>query len=212
MSFTQANRRIRITTPLGTDKLLLSKFKSIEELGKPFEYHAELLSESDTIALDGLLGQRVGVELDLADGATRHFDAFASRFSLLDRHGDLSRYHVVLRPWLWFLNLTTDCRIYQNLSTPAILKEVFDENGFSDYELRLSNSYRTREYCVQYRESDFNFVSRLMEEEGIYYYFVHAAGKHTLVLCDNYGSHAPLAGGVLVAARADQRNCARTNV
>lgn len=202
MSFTQANRKIRITTPLGADKLLLSRFRAIEELGRPFEYQAELLSESDTIALEGLLGQRVGVELDLADGATRHFDAFVSRFSLLDRDGELFRYHAVLRPWLWFLTLTTDCRIYQNLSTPAILKEVFDENGFSDYELRLSNSYRTREYCVQYRESDFNFVSRLMEEEGIYYYFIHATGKHTLVLCDNYGSHAPLSGGAEIPYQA----------
>ncbi|MEJ2693404.1 MAG: type VI secretion system tip protein TssI/VgrG [Candidatus Thiodiazotropha sp.] len=195
MSFTQTNRQIRISTPLGADKLLLSSFYANETLGRVSVYHAELLSEDASIALEHLLGQRVGIELDLADGGSRYFDAFVSRFTQIGESGNLARYHAVLHPWLWFLTRTSDCRIYQNLDAPAILKEVFDENGFSDYQFNLSNSYRTREYCVQYRETDFNFVSRLMEEEGIYYFFSHEAGKHTLVLCDNYGSHAPLAGG-----------------
>jgi type VI secretion system secreted protein VgrG len=191
MSFTQANRQLRISTPLGKDKLLLAGLKGSEALGRLFEYHAELLSDSGDIALENLLGQRVAIELDLADGGKRHINAFVSLFTQIGQTESHFRYHAVLHPWLWFLTLTKDCRIYQNRNTPAILKEVFDENGFNDYELRLSNSYRTREYCVQYRESDFEFVSRLMEEEGIYYYFSHAAGKHTLMLCDDYGSHTP---------------------
>ena len=195
MSFTQTNRQLRINTPLGADKLLLSSFHAKEELGRLSVFHAELLSEDASIALDDLLGQRVGIELDLADGSKRHFDAFVSRFTQIGAAGNLARYHAVLHPWLWFLTRTSDCRIYQNQNVPAILQAVFDENGFADYDLRLSDNYRTREYCVQYRESAFNFVSRLMEEEGIYYYFTHDAGKHTLVLCDNYGSHGPLPGG-----------------
>ncbi len=194
MTHTQAKRQIRITTPLGADILLLAEFHGDEELGRLFEFTIELLSEQGDIALEALLGQRVDIELDQTDAPTRRFNAFVSHFTQLDPQGEFARYEARLRPWLWFLTLTTDCRIYQNLDTPAILKAVFEENGFSDYEFRLGNSYRTREYCVQYRESDFNFVSRLMEEEGIYYFFTHAQGKHTLVLCDNYGSHQPIAG------------------
>ncbi|MEJ2455379.1 MAG: type VI secretion system tip protein TssI/VgrG [Candidatus Thiodiazotropha sp.] len=191
MSFTQANRQLGITTPLGKDKLLLASLKGSESLGQLFEYHAELLSEDGNIALEDLLGQRVAIELDLADGGKRHINAFVSLFTQIGHAESQFRYHAVLHPWLWFLTLTRDCRIYQNQNTLTILKAVFDDKGFNDYELHLSNNYRTREYCVQYRESAFEFVSRLMEEEGIYYYFSHTAGKHTLVLCDNYGSHAP---------------------
>ncbi len=191
MSFTQANRQLRITTPLGKDKLLLASLKGSECLGRLFEYHADLLSESGDIALEKLLGQCVAVELDLDDGGKRHFNAFVTLFTQTGQVESHFRYHAVLHPWLWFLTLSKDCRIHQNLTTPAILKAVFDDSGFNDYELRLNNNYRTREYCVQYRESAFEFVSRLMEEEGIYYYFSHSSAKHTLVLCDNYGSHAP---------------------
>ena len=88
-------------------------------------------------------------------------------------------------PWLWFLTRTSDCRIFQEKTVPDIIKEIFRDHGFTDFEERLSGSYRTWVYCVQYRETDFNFVSRLMEQEGIYYYFKHENGKHTLVLADS---------------------------
>jgi type VI secretion system secreted protein VgrG len=195
MSFTQTKRPIRITTPLGTDELLLKRLHGTEELGQLFHYHAEVLSERGDIALEELLGQRVDIELDLGDGARRHFNAFVSSFQQFGETGRLVRYRLELHPWLWFLQRNRDCRIYQNLTTPEILKALFEERGFGDYALRLGDDYPIREYCVQYRESDFNFVSRLMEEEGIYYYFSHAAGRHTLVLCDNYGSHKALSGG-----------------
>jgi len=198
MTFAQAHRQIRITTPLGADQLLFLKLTGRETLGRLFEYEAELLSEHDELDLESLLGQRVGIELDLADGGVRHFDAFVTGFGQLDRLGELFRYRVELRPWLWFLTLTQDCRIYQKRTVPEILREVFDEYGFSEYELRLARDYRRREYCVQYRESAFGFVSRLMEEEGIYYHFRHAPGEHTLVLCDHYGAHEPLSGGARI--------------
>jgi type VI secretion system secreted protein VgrG len=94
-------------------------------------------------------------------------------------------------PWLWFLTRTTDCRIFQEKTVPDIIKQVFGDLGFTDIEDRLSSSYRTLTYCVQYRESAFNFVSRLMEQEGIYYFFLHDNGKHTLVLCDSLSLHTP---------------------
>ncbi len=194
MSITQAKRQIRINTPLGTNKLQLASFYANENLGHLFEYHAELLSDDGAIAPDNLLGQRVDIELDLPDRSKRHFNAFVSRFTLIGESGNLCRYHAVLHPWLWFLTRTSDCRIYQHRTVPEIIKEVFDDKGFTEYEQNYGESYRTREYCVQYRETAFDFVSRLMEEEGIYYFFRHGKDKHTLVLCDNYGSHKPLQG------------------
>ncbi|MEJ2403565.1 MAG: type VI secretion system tip protein TssI/VgrG, partial [Candidatus Thiodiazotropha sp.] len=195
MSILQANRQLRIKTPLGANKLLLFQLQAVDELGRLFEYQADLLSEDDAIVLDDLLGQRVDIELGLTSGGLRHFNAFVSRFTQVGVVGDLFHYQAVLNPWPWFLTLTSDCRIYQNLTVPQILTQIFNDNGFSDFELRLSDNYRVWEYCVQFRESDFDFISRLMEEEGIYYFFNHTPGKHILVLCDEYSSHAPLSGG-----------------
>ncbi|MEJ2466318.1 MAG: type VI secretion system tip protein TssI/VgrG [Candidatus Thiodiazotropha sp.] len=194
MSITQAKRQVRIHTPLGQDKLQLASLYANENLGRLFEYHAELLSDDGAIEPDRLLGQRVDIELDLPNQSKRHFNAFVSRFTLIGESGKLCRYHALLHPWLWFLTRTSDCRIYQNMTAAEIIKAVFDDNGFTEYEENYGESYRTREYCVQYRETDFDFVSRLMEEEGIYYFFRHAKDNHTLVLCDNYGSHKPLQG------------------
>lgn len=99
-----------------------------------------------------------------------------------------------MRPWLWLLSRTSDCRIFQNLSIPQIIKQVFRDLGFSDFEDALSRPYREWEYCVQYRETSFDFVSRLMEQEGIYYFFRHEQDRHVLVLADAYGAHANVPG------------------
>ncbi len=101
---------------------------------------------------------------------------------------------MTLRPWLWLLSRTSDCRIFQNLSIPQIIKQVFRDLGFSDFEDALSRPYREWEYCVQYRETSFDFVSRLMEQEGIYYFFRHEQDRHVLVLADAYGAHATVPG------------------
>jgi type VI secretion system secreted protein VgrG len=194
MTIVQINRQLRIKTPLGRDKLLLYQLRAQETLGRLFNYQVELLSEDDTISFDDLLGKQVDIELGVTHGDIRTFNAFVSRFTQVGVRGDLFHYQAQLHPWPWFLTLTSDCRVYQNLTVPQICTEIFTDNGFSDYDLRLSNSYEPREYCVQFRETDFTFISRLMEEEGIYYYFEHTPGKHILVLCDNYSSHDPLSG------------------
>ncbi|HJR28040.1 MAG TPA: type VI secretion system tip protein VgrG, partial [Pseudomonas sp.] len=103
-------------------------------------------------------------------------------------------YQATLRPWLWLLTRTSDCRIFQNLTIPQIIKQVFRDLGFSDFEDALSRPYREWEYCVQYRETSFDFVSRLMEQEGIYYFFRHEQGRHVLVLADAYGAHTSAPG------------------
>jgi type VI secretion system secreted protein VgrG len=98
-------------------------------------------------------------------------------------------------PWLWFLTRTADCRIFQDKTAHEIILEVFKDekhHGVPDYEDHCTGKYATREYCVQYRETDFNFVSRLMEEEGIYYYFEHSDGRHVLKLVDAHAAHKPL--------------------
>ena len=109
-------------------------------------------------------------------------------------HGRYHLYRATVRPWLWFLTRTADCRIFQDMSAPDIIKKVFQDHPIADFELKTTLNYPKREYCVQYRETDYNFVSRLMEEEGIYFFFKHADGRHTLVLADSYSAHQPFEG------------------
>ena len=194
MASLQDDRQIGVATPLGADKLLFYRMIGKEELGRPFECQLELLSEDREIDLSSLLGQSVTVWLELPGGGKRYFNGMVARFRQGEHVGNYARYHATLRPWLWFLTRTADCRIFQNTTVPDIILSVFRDNGFSDFDVKLSARYRQWEYCVQYRESDFNFVSRLMEQEGIYYYFDHASDKHTLVLADSLVSHGTLSG------------------
>ncbi len=187
MSFTHV---ISLTTSVGEDTLRFRSMTAREEMGRLFEFQLELLSADMDLPLDDILGQPMTVNLALDDaGATRHFNGIVTHIGQTGVHGRLVSYTVTLRPWLWLLTRTSDCRIFQEMSVPDIIKLVFRDLGFSDFEDALSAEYRTWEYCVQYRETDFNFVSRLMEQEGIYYYFKHAEDKHTLVLSDAISSH-----------------------
>ena len=194
MGKSQANRSIAVSTPLGGNKLLLSAMDGSEHLGALFQYELELVSEDPNIDVNKLLGDNMTVRLDRSDGQTRYFNGFVSRFSMVEASPTGGRYQATLVPWMWFLTRTSDCRIFQEKTVPDIIKEVFRAHGFSDFDDRLSGSYRTWEYCVQYRETDFNFVSRLMEQEGIYYFFEHENGKHKLVLCDSLSAHEEAKG------------------
>ena len=191
---TQAHRPVRIGTPLGDDVLLIRSLKGVERLGRPFEYELVLLSEEHDLNYKDIIGQNVTIAVDKGDKDPRYFNGYVSRFAETRFEKDLVEYRAVIVPWLWFLNRSSDCRIFQNLTIPEILQQVFKDHGFEDLSDRLHASYPKWEYCVQYRETAFNFVSRLMEQEGIYYYFKHDNGKHTLVLCDTIGSHLKFAG------------------
>ena len=186
---TQAGRVAGIATPLGEDELVLQSLHGEEQLGRPFRYELELLSENSKIDLAELVGQNVTVWLQLSKEDTRYFNGFVSRAYQTDAGGSMARYRATVVPWLWFLTRTSDCRIFQEMTVPDIIEEVFGGHGFTDFDNQLSGEYREWEYCVQYRETDFNFVSRLMEQEGIYYFFKHEDGKHTLVLADAISSH-----------------------
>ncbi|ANI59892.1 type VI secretion system Vgr family protein [Pseudomonas sp. GR 6-02] len=193
MAITQNNRLVQVNCPLGGDVLLLRSMEGNEELGRLFHYELNLTSEDRAITFDHLLGSPMGLTLELHDGGKRYFHGIACSCRQLTGHGQFAGYHVSLRPWFWLLTRTSDCRIFQNNTVPDIIKQVFRDLGFSDFEDSLSGSYRQWEYCVQYRETSFDFVSRLMEQEGIYYYFRHEQARHVLVLADAYGAHSTVA-------------------
>ena len=193
MAKTQQHRQVAITTPLGEDVLLLVSMWGREQLGRPFEFELELASEDQQIAFSDIVGKNVTIRLEQS-GGTRYFNGCISRFTQVSSQGDWARYSATVVPWLWFLTRTADCRIFQSMTVPNIIKQVFRDLGFSDFEDTLPETYRTWEYCVQYRETDFNFVSRLMEQEGIYYFFKHENGRHVLVLADSPSAHGPCSG------------------
>ena len=187
-------RVMEIVTPLGDDVLLFHRMTAREELSRLSEFEVDLLSERGDINLDNILGKNVTVKLELHDDSVRHFNGYVTRFEQVGLHGRYHAYHATVRPWLWFLTRTADCRIFQDLTVPQIIQQVFNDHTVADVKNNLTDSYRKWTYCVQYRETDFNFVSRLMEQEGIYYFFTHAQGRHTLVLADACSAHEPVTG------------------
>ncbi|CRI59592.1 type VI secretion system Vgr family protein [Pseudomonas sp. CCOS 191] len=194
MLFKQFTRLAQINSPLGPDKLILAEMGGSEELGRLFDYELQLTSDDPAIDLNQLLGKPMSLSVQQSVGTSRHFHGIVARCSQSVDQGQFASYRVTLRPWLWLLTRTSDCRIFQHLSAPQIIKQVFRDLGFSDFEDLLSRNYREREYCVQYRETSFDFVSRLMEEEGIYYFFRHEQERHVLVLADAYGAHQKAPG------------------
>jgi type VI secretion system secreted protein VgrG len=190
MAITQATRQIAIDSPLGEDVLILRSFQGHEAISKVFAFELDLVSEESSIKYDDIVGQAVTIRATLADGSSsRYWNGYVSRFVQAGRDSNVAVYHAAVVPWLWFLDQTTDCRIFQNKTAPDIIKQIFQEYGYNDFSLKLYGDFVKRDYCVQYRESDFNFVSRLMEEEGIFYFFQHEHGKHTLVLGNDPAAH-----------------------
>jgi type VI secretion system secreted protein VgrG len=174
-----------IDTPLGTDKLLLQGFKGTEGISRLFHFDLNLLSEDSSIDYTDIIGETVTITLNQAGGTPRYISGVISRFGQGGSGETFTSYYAEMVPWLWFLTRNADCQIFQNVTVPNIITTVFQNLGYKDYSDETKGSYQPLEYCVQYRESSFNFVSRLMEEYGIYYFFKHEQGKHTLVLADD---------------------------
>lgn len=188
-TYTQDERRIAIETPLGKDVLLLKAFTGEEEMSRLFRFKLELLSTKNTIAYKDIVGKNVSFSIEYADGTPRYFNGIVNRFAACGTGDRLNMYTAEVVPWLWLLTRSTDCRIFQNKSVPDIIKQVFSDLGMNDFQMDLKATHEPWDYCVQYRETDFNFVSRLMEHEGIFYYFKHEKGKHTLVMSDHKGAY-----------------------
>jgi type VI secretion system secreted protein VgrG len=193
-NLSQDDRIGSLTTPLGDNVLVLSRLDANEAMSELFEIRIEAASEQQGIDFNQALGLNLAVKLKTVDNLERYFNGVLIEARSLGSQDDLFMYKLILRPWLWLLSLTSDCRIFSSMKPPDIIKKVFSDRGFSDFRDALSGSYPTLEYCVQYRETDLNFVCRLMEEYGIYYFFEHSQGKHTLVLADAKSSHKPVDG------------------
>jgi len=192
---TQAHRIAAIGTPLGDDALILKTASIHEQLGRLFQIEVELTAPDTDINFDDLIGQNATIRLDVPKSDDpRYFNGFISRFVQTKNESGGAHYHATLVPWMWFLTRTADCRIFQQMNIPDIIEKVFKDHGFNDFKNSLTGTYSVLDYCVQYRETDFNFVSRLMEHAGIYYYFQHENGKHTLVMCDAINAHNPYPG------------------
>ena len=182
-------KEVSVISPLGEDVLLFHSMSGEEELGRLFRYQVQVLSEDHDIAGEDIIGQNITVVLLLNDDTERCFNGFATVFDYVGSYLDYAHYQLTLEPWLGLLSRTIDCRIFQEKTVPEIAKIVFGEQGFSDYELRLSGVYHASEFCVQFEESLLDFLSRRFEHEGIYFYFLHEKDKHTLILCDSVSSH-----------------------
>lgn len=184
-TFTQDQRFGSFASPLGNDTLLLRGATATELVSGLSTVHASLESERDDIDAHEIVGKGAAVVIETADGSKRYFHGIVSRFLQGGRDTRLVEYKAELRPWLWLLTRRSNCRIFQNKTVPQIVEQVFRDSGCSDFEFKLDGTYDPRIYCVQYRETDFDFVSRLLEEVGIFYFVRHEADRHVVVLADS---------------------------
>ncbi len=177
---------LTISTPLGDDKFQVVNLSGEDQLSGLFFYRVELTSQDEAIDFTQLIGQSATVYLELGGDTYRNINGIVTRVTQLGTDADDNTTYVAeMRPWFWKLTKSADCRIYQAKTVIEIITGLFDELGFTDYKNSTTGTFVAREYTVQYRETAFNFLSRLMEDEGIFYYFEHEDGKHTLVLADD---------------------------
>lgn len=193
---TQDGRTLELSTPLGPDRLLIRRLRGSEAMGALYCYELELMSEGARVDPQRLLGQPVSVRIHLPDGAMREINGILSRMALADRHdraenGFYQGYRATLHPQFWRLTLYAHCRFFHDMSVPDILRQVLDAHHVP-FENRCQQHYPRLEHCAQYNETDFAFCCRLMEREGIYFFFRHAGGKESLVLADAAGAHQEL--------------------
>jgi type VI secretion system secreted protein VgrG len=212
MPIGQSDRSAKLFTPLGKDKLCLVEVATREALGRPFECEIHAVSEDSDIDFDALIGQPCHVEIDRGVSGKRVVHGVLAEGAWMRIENDLAHYHMVLRPWFWLLDKTSDCRIFHDKTVLQILRETFARRGFSDYRFATTHDYPELHYTVQYRETDFNFLSRLMEQHGLYYYFEHSKGAHVLVLCDGPASHpeAPDLAQVVFVSAGDPEHSMRS--
>ncbi|MDQ7966287.1 type VI secretion system tip protein TssI/VgrG [Pseudomonas plecoglossicida] len=190
------NRRLfklNILTQTANDEFLLEHFSGTEELSKLYEFDLALLSQQSDVKLKSLIGSQATIEIELSNGSFRYINGYVQRFSTQGSDGGYVCYAAVLGPWLWMLTCRFDTRIFQEKSVQAVVSEVFAGFGtLAKYEFRVSKSLKSHSYITQYRESDFNFVQRLLESEGLFYYFEHTADSHLMVITDDSSTLLPL--------------------
>lgn len=187
---TQDKQALQLTTTLGKDKLLAQEFSGTEYLSRPFEFYVQTEVAPNAGDVSSITGKSVTVTLIGDEGVKRTINAVAWSVS---RNGDFCT--IQLKPWVSYLRLSGDNRIFQEKSTSDILTTVFKDRGFTNFKFSLTKTLTARPYCVQFGESDFRFMSRLLEEEGLGYYFDHTTSDHTLVIFDDSSGCKTLTGG-----------------
>lgn len=205
-AFSQEGRFLTIETPLGADRFMLVGLRGEEAISSPYLFHLDLLSADLEIKPDDIVGKAVTATVNGPDGLRRHFHGKIRAFGAggIDAF-DQRVYQAELVPALWFLSRTRDCRIFQEKNALDVVKDVLGE--FPDVEFETSRVNRTpdlREYCVQYRETDLDFISRLLAEEGCFYYFRHEEGRHVMVIADTASGYDGSAVADPVEVRADR--------
>jgi type VI secretion system secreted protein VgrG len=196
-NLSQANTLGALKTPLGEDELVLKSFSGGEGLSELFGFYIEALSDAENNKppkeFDHALGEPCTIRLKTYEGKERFFCGVLTQAQWVGRDQNYHNYKLVLRPWLWLLGNQAGCRIYLGKKVTDIIEDVFKKAGFDKgYQLDTKESYDEIEYCVQYRETDLAFVSRLMEQYGIYYFFEHKDGQHIMHLADGLSSHKPI--------------------
>ncbi len=186
-------RLVKLVSPLG-EALLFNRLEGSDGLSRNGEYRVTVLSRRPDIKGDELLGKSVSVKAVTPRGGLREFNGLAVGFYQVGQQGRYHQYLIVVRPWTWLLTRTSDCKIFQDKTVRQIIEAVLADHPYADFEFQLAGQYTPWDYCVQYRESDFNFLARLMEQEGIHFFFRHHGGKHTLVIADGAQAHAAAAG------------------
>ena len=185
--------QIELTTSLGA-ALRFRSMAGREEISRLFEYRITAVSQDATLDADKLLGKPAGVSVATGPGLPRFFHGIVAGFGIDGADGRRFSYRLVIRPWLWLATRAANFRIFSDLSTPDIIQQVLSAYSAGTVSMEVNATYAPRHYCVQYGETDFNFVSRLMEEEGIFYFFRHSNGKHELVLADRSSAHKSAPG------------------
>lgn len=190
------NRRLKAESPLSDEELNLKAAEVRDGLSVIPEITLEFMSPDKDLRMDRLVGQTMAVGILDKDEAWRMRRGTCVSIQYLGLFQGFAHYSAEIRPWLWFLTRRTDNRIFQNENVVAIIRNVMSEAGFSgNLDLRLSADYAEREYCVQYAETDYAFICRLMEEEGIYFFFDYSGDTEKMVLADGASAHGPGPGG-----------------
>ncbi|MGE3164601.1 MAG: type VI secretion system Vgr family protein [Planctomycetota bacterium] len=205
-------RELGVVLSRRADDFVLLELTAREELSRPFRFVVELASEDPDVALDEMIGETLAAWLLVASDEQRWFHGRITRFTFLGYRGNYARYEAVVEPEIAILDRNRDCRIFQDLTAPEVVKEVLRNAGVTDLEDRLTDDYPQRSYCVQYRESDFAFLSRLLEEEGITYWFEHRADRHVMVLGDAGSAHEESTGYESVRFRPPTENLVVSDV
>ncbi len=185
----QDQRTASFSTPTGKDEFTLIKFEASEALSELFTYNIETVSKTDNADLQSIMSEKCSIKFTLKNKSERVLNGTLVDAQWLGKQDDLYIYRFTLKPWLWLLSQRADCRIFKNKTALDIIKEIFKKEGSASFDDRTSETLQPIDYCVQYRETDLDFVLRLMEQYGIYYYFKHSDGDHKLVLCDSRSAH-----------------------